>query len=199
MTQVVLVRHGATAWTGQRYCGRSDPPLHAAGLAAVASLAASIAPTLPPHVWIVSSPARRAWQTAAAIAAAVGLDDADILVDDRWVEADFGIAEGRTFDELAALLPDLAASLARGEPAIDWPGGETAAALAARVEAAWDDVVSRAVPTVVVSHAGPLRHALGLALARPPAIGELLEPATAARVDIVRRQADSETVLRSLA
>jgi broad specificity phosphatase PhoE len=100
---------------------------------------------------------------------------------------------------LAALLPDLAASLAGGEPAIDWPGGETAAALAARVEAAWDDVVSRAVPTVVVSHAGPLRHALGLALARPPATGELLEPATAARVDIVRRRAVSETVLRSLA
>jgi probable phosphoglycerate mutase len=199
VTQVVLVRHGATAWTGQRYCGRSDPPLHAAGLAAVASLAASIAPTLPPHVWIVSSPARRARQTAAAIADAVGLDDADVLVDERWVEADLGIAEGRTFDELAALLPDLAASLAGGEPAIDWPGGETAAALAARVEAAWDDVVSRAVPTVVVSHAGPLRHALGLALARPPATGELLEPATAARVDIVRRRAVSETVLRSLA
>jgi broad specificity phosphatase PhoE len=199
VTQVILVRHGATAWTGHRYCGRSDPPLDAAGLAAVAALAASLASTLPAHVWIVSSPARRARQTAAAIAGTVGLGDANVLVDDRWIEADCGIAEGRTFDELAALAPDLAAALARGDPAIDWPGGETAAALVARVEAAWDDVISRAVPTVVVSHAGPLRHALGLALARPLSTAEWLEPATAARVDIVRRQADSETVLRSLA
>ena len=198
MTEVVLVRHGATAWTGHRYCGRSDPPLDATGLAAAASLAASLAPTLPPHVWIVSSPARRALQTAAAITAAVDRDDADVLVDDRWIEADCGIAEGRTFDELAALVPDLAAALARGEPAIDWPGGETAAALAARVEAAWDVVISRGVPTVVVSHAGPLRHALGLALARPPETAEWLEPATAARVEIVRHRAVSETVLRSL-
>ncbi len=197
MTQVVLVRHGATTWSGRRYCGRSDPPLHPDGLAAVTSLAASLAPTLPPGVRIVSSPARRARQTAAALAAAVGLDDADVLVDDRWLEADLGIAEGRTFDELAALVPGLAAALARGETAIDWPGGETAAALATRVEAAWGDVITPAVPTVVVSHAGPLRHALGLALARRPATVQLLEPATAARVDVAREPTDSVTVLRS--
>ena len=34
VTDLVLVRHGPTSWTGRRYCGRSDPPLDAAGLAA---------------------------------------------------------------------------------------------------------------------------------------------------------------------
>ena len=28
---IILVRHAPTAWTGSRYCGRSDPPLDAAG------------------------------------------------------------------------------------------------------------------------------------------------------------------------
>jgi broad specificity phosphatase PhoE len=128
-------------------------------VAAVTSLAAALAPTLPPGFRIVSSPARRARQTAAIIATAAGADDAEIEVDDRWLEADFGIAEGRTFDELAGLAPDVAHALARGETSIDWPGGETAAALAARVEAAWLDLIDRAVPVLVVSHAGPLEPA----------------------------------------
>ena len=198
MTEVVLVRHGATAWTGRRYCGRSDPPMDAAGTAAVTSIAAVLAPTLPPDVRIVTSPSRRAHATARAIAGAAGIDDAEIEVDERWLEADIGMAEGRTFDELAAQAPDLATALARGETAIDWPGGETAAALAIRVEAAWDDIVSRAVPTVVVSHAGPLRLAMGFALGRPVADVEFLEPAGLARVQVTREPADQPTVLGSL-
>lgn len=198
MTEVVLVRHGATAWTGRRYCGRSDPPMDAAGTAAVRSMAAALASTLRPGTLIVSSPARRARQTAAVVAVAGGLDAASIEIDERWAEADIGTAEGRTFDELAAQAPDLAAALARGETAIDWPGGETAAALAIRVEAAWDDIVSRAVPTVVVSHAGPLRLAMGLALGRPVADVEFLGPAGMARVHVARERTDRPTVLRSL-
>ena len=36
---VILVRHASTAWSGIRYCGRSDPPLDAAGESAAALLA----------------------------------------------------------------------------------------------------------------------------------------------------------------
>ena len=198
MTEVVLVRHGATAWSGRRYCGRSDPPMHAAGVAAVALMAATLAPSLPPGLRIISSPSRRARGTARAIAGAARIGDAEVEVDERWLEADIGMAEGRTFDELAAFAPDLAAALARGETAIDWPGGETAAALAIRVEAAWDEIISRAVPTVIVSHAGPLRLAMGLALGRPVADVEFLEPAAIARVQVVREPAARPTVLGSL-
>jgi glucosyl-3-phosphoglycerate phosphatase len=198
VTEVVFVRHGATAWSGRRYCGRSDPPMHAAGVAAVASMAATLAPSLPPDVRIISSPSGRARGTAEAIAGAARIEDAEVEVDERWLEADFGFAEGRTFDELTALAPDLAKALARGETAIDWPGGETAAALATRVEAALDDIISRAVPTVVVSHAGPLRLAMGLALGRRVADVDVLEPAATARVQVVREPADRPTVLGSL-
>jgi len=197
VTGVVLVRHGATTWSGRRYCGRSDPPLHPAGLAAVASLAAALGPTLAADVLIVTSPARRATETAVAIAAACGAEEARIEVDERWSEADFGIAEGRTFDELANLAPDLADALARGETAIDWPGGETAAALSARVEAAWTDLIARARPAVVVSHAGPIRHAVALARSQPTPSVPLPEPAAAIRLEIAGEPTESVAVLPS--
>jgi len=182
VTDVVLVRHGSTSWTGRRYCGRSDPPLDAAGLAAARSLAAALAPTLARDVLIVTSPTRRARETAAAFVAAAGA--AELEVDERWREADFGIAEGRTFEDLAALEPDLAAALARGVTDIDWPGGETAAELGSRVEAAWSALVGRARPSLVVAHAGPIRHALALARSLPTSAVAPLEPATSIRVEV---------------
>jgi broad specificity phosphatase PhoE len=195
MTEVVLVRHGSTSWTGHRYCGRSDPPLDAAGLEAARTLAASLAPTLSRDVLIVTSPARRARQTAAALAVASGV--VDVEVDERWREADFGIAEGRTFDELAALEPNLAAALARGVTDIDWPGGETAAELGSRVATAWSALVERARPALVVSHAGAIRHALALARSLPADAFDVLEQATSVRVEVRFGEGESARVLPS--
>jgi broad specificity phosphatase PhoE len=127
----------------------------------------------------VSSPRLRATATAAAIVAAVGRPAGTVDIDRRWAEADFGSVEGRSFAELEASFPDLAARLALGDTEIDWPDGETAAALAARVAVAWLDVIAADRPVVVVSHAGPIRIALALAArvspeaVRLPAPGEL--------------------------
>jgi broad specificity phosphatase PhoE len=104
------------------------------------------------------------------------MHDATIEADERWAETDFGLAEGLTFDELARVAPDIAARLAQGAVAIDWPGGESAASLAARVEAAWTDLNERVTPTLVVSHAGPLRIAIALATGRPVADVTAPEP-----------------------
>jgi ribonuclease H / adenosylcobalamin/alpha-ribazole phosphatase len=150
-----LVRHAPTGWTGQRYCGRSDPPLDAAGRAAALTLANEVAAMIPPGARLVASPRRRAVETAEAIRAAGGLGA--IEIDDRWREADFGRAEGLTFDALAVIEPDLAARLVSGETDIDWPGGETAGSLVARVRSALADLEG---DVVVVSHAGPLRIAI---------------------------------------
>lgn len=188
MTEIVFVRHGATSWSGRRYCGRSDPPLDATGKAAVASLADALASTLTRDVLLVTSPALRARQTAAALARAIGVEDVE--VDDRWREVDFGIAEGRTFEELTELEPDIARSLARGATDIDWPGGESAAGLAGRIDAAWAALIARGRPAVVVSHAGALRHAVALARSLPPHAVDLLEPATAVRVKVASNGRD---------
>jgi broad specificity phosphatase PhoE len=177
---IILVRHASTAWTGHRYCGRSDPPLSAAGKAAAADLARELAATLAPGTRIVTSPSRRSHATATAIAGAAGI--AGLTVDDRWREADFGIAEGRTFDELARVAPDLARRLADGETEIDWPGGESGAGLTDRVSAAWREIAGAGDDVVVVSHAGPLRIAIGLATGRPGGAVELPPPGAVIRL-----------------
>jgi broad specificity phosphatase PhoE len=179
--ELILVRHAPTAWSGHRYCGRSDPSLDGPGLAAAATLASELAPTLPAGIRIVSSPRRRALETATAIANAAGL--VAVIVDDRWREADFGIAEGRTFDELATIEPALAARLATGVTEIDWPGGESAAAFEARVHAAWRDLLESRDATVLVSHAGPLRLAIAAAGDMSVAGVTMLEPAAFVRLD----------------
>ncbi len=182
MAGIILVRHAPTTWTGNRYCGRSDPPLDAVGVAVAQQLACDLATTLAPGMRIVASPLRRAHATAAAIADAAGIDD--ITIDDRWREADFGIAEGLTFGELERLAPDLARRLADGETSIDWPDGEHAADLAARVATAWRDLVTAGDEVLVVSHAGPLRIALGLASGRVPGTVDLPGPGAVIRLSM---------------
>ena len=182
MAGIILVRHVATAWTGSRYCGRSDKPLDAAGVAAAQRLAGDLATTLAPGMRIVTSPLRRAHATATAIAGAAGIDD--ITIDDRWREADFGIAEGLTFEQLASAAPDLARRLADGETAIDWPDGEHAENLAARVTDAWRDLTTAGDDALVVSHAGPLRIALGLASGRAPGTVDLPGPGAVIRLSV---------------
>jgi broad specificity phosphatase PhoE len=180
--EIVLVRHAPTAWTGHRYCGRSDPQLDAAGRAVAARLAAEVVASLRARTLVVSSPSRRAYETAMAIAADAGI--AEIAVDDRWRETDFGIAEGLTFEELERAAPELAGRLAAGETWIDWPDGEPAEDLATRVTAAWRDVVAADRDVVVVSHGGPLRIAIGLATGRQPEGGEIPQPGAFVRVPL---------------
>ena len=149
-------------------------------MTAATLLAGELAPTLAPGTRIVTSPSRRSHSTASAIADAAGI--AGVTVDDRWCEADFGIAEGLTFDALAHTAPDLARRLADGESEIDWPGGERAAELAGRVTDAWDDLVDAADDVVVVSHAGPLRIAIGLATGQEPGTADLPGPGAVIRL-----------------
>ena len=182
MTEIVLVRHAATAWTGLRYCGRSDPPLSEAGAADAGRLATSLGSTLDADWMVVTSPSRRARATAEAIATAAGV--VRVQVDDRWREADLGVAEGRTYDELAADHPDVAAALVAGDLAIDWPGGETHRALALRVAAAWDALLERGRSAVIVTHAGPLLHAHAIATRRAIDPDDLLAPAAFVRVSV---------------
>lgn len=187
MTTIVFVRHAATSWTGVRYCGRNDPPLSDDGIRAAEELATRLAPVLPAGVRIVTSPSRRARETATILAMTAA--PAVLEADPRWMEADVGDCEGSTFDEVEAAWPGLAARLAAGEADIDWPGGETAAELLERVTAAWEAIVATGQQAVVVSHSGPIRVAVALATGQPiaevsfpgPAEAVTLEVATAGR------------------
>lgn len=190
--EIVLVRHASTAWSGVRYCGISDPPLSPTGLAEARGLAAALAGELPPDVRVISSPSHRAVATATAIADAARLPG--IELDDRWREADVGLAEGRTFEELSSIAPEVAAGLAAGELEIDWPGGESHASLAARVAAAWAELRDQGQPVVVITHAGPLLHACALASGRGVSGEDLVAPATARRIDLPDRDLATKVV-----
>ena len=153
MRTLWLVRHAATAMTGNRWAGsRSDPPLTDDGRAAAAELASRLAGRLPAGTAVVSSPSRRAVETAAPIAAGLGVE---VELDDDLREVDVGDLEGLTFDEGAARFPELAQRLLASEREIDWPGGERVADLRARAGAAMERLDARpGTVAVVVSHGG---------------------------------------------
>jgi broad specificity phosphatase PhoE len=169
-----LVRHASTAWTGRRFCGRTDLSLSNAGRAEAMALADRLAAHVPDGVLIASSPARRARETADVLHASVR-GDGHVEIDNRLREVDFGQAEGLTFDRLAETMPDLASALATGDP-VDWPDGESAAALRARAADVWADLRDSTEPGLLVTHGGFIRALLGVALGRPALPNAWIQP-----------------------
>jgi probable phosphoglycerate mutase len=159
-----MARHAETAWTRIRYSGSVDLPLSDAGREQARALGLRIARSGllgAPGAGIVSSPMRRAFETADAVAGLVGLP---VRADERWREVDFGLLEGLTFEEAQAGWPDLAVRLGRGDVAIDWPNGEPWQHLCARTAAAWRELSNLGGPVLVVSHGMAIRSALTQAL-----------------------------------
>lgn len=103
MTLFGLVRHGQTDYNLQnRFQGSSDIPLNATGIAQAHAAFAQ----LPPVDWdvIVTSPLKRAEQTGRIIG-----EDHDIPfggTDPRFVEIDWGIAEGQAVEEMEQRYPE---------------------------------------------------------------------------------------------
>ncbi|KAB8192139.1 bifunctional RNase H/acid phosphatase [Nonomuraea phyllanthi] len=165
-TSLLLLRHGETELSiERRFSGRGDAELTPNGLAQAAAAAERLSrePYLPDA--IVSSPLKRARQTAEAVARRTGLD---IDVDDDLRELDFGAWEGHTFTEVQRRWPaELAAWLADPEAAP--PGGESFASTERRVRAAGDRLVERyeGKTVLVVSHVTPIKMVLRLALMAP--------------------------------
>lgn len=161
-----LVRHADTGRRGH-LDGRSDPPLLEGAVEAACRRHAGI------H-WrrIVSSPLRRAHDTALALAAP---RDLPVQIDGRWAELDFGDWDGLRGDTLApGLLAAFHADPVRHPP----PGGEPWDAFGGRVLDALSalrvDAAGDAGPVLVVSHGGPLRMALSQACGLPlPALWSL--------------------------
>lgn len=92
----VLVRHARTAWNRQnRFNSTVDLPLDADGQLAAQTLAESLALLEAP---IITSPARRARETAGPLGAATGQEPE---IDRRLAEVSFGRFEGATPTSLA--------------------------------------------------------------------------------------------------
>jgi alpha-ribazole phosphatase len=150
-----LVRHGTTGRDGY-LDGRTDHPLSAEGRAQFESQTAD-------RNWptIVTSPLRRAREAAEALAEARNLG---LRIDEDWAELNFGVWDGRRKSELEAE-PAIHAALAAfyRDPSADAPpGGESWASFEMRIGRALGRLADSASPgpTLVVTHAGPMRVAL---------------------------------------
>lgn len=161
MPRVILMRHGATEWTGSRYCGKTDLPLQEGGRTEVRAAALYLQQKLPAGTAIIASPLRRARETAAIVGETL---KRPIIVDPDLREVDFGDVEGAVFTDLKARWPAIAGVLAAGRLDIDWPGGESWARLEQRTSDAWARLAAFGTDVLVVTHGFPVRLFLDQAL-----------------------------------
>jgi 2,3-bisphosphoglycerate-dependent phosphoglycerate mutase len=153
-TQLLLIRHGETAWNAEhRIQGRLDIPLSPLGVLQSARLAECLANE--PIDAVYSSGQSRAWLTAAPLAARLGLE---VIAEPRLRERSFGIFEGLTLDEAAERYPLEFKKWRERDPAWRPEGGESGQQLIDRVLSAVSDIgVKHPSQTVVlVSHGGVL-------------------------------------------
>jgi broad specificity phosphatase PhoE len=148
-----LVRHGQTAENARGvFLGRQDPALSEIGQRQAAALAGIV----PRAARAISSPLRRARQTAEAF----GLPT---VVDERWIELDYGTLDGRRPEELA----DDVWRRWRADATFVPPGaGESLLALGERVRSACEELSAEAAnrDVVVVTHVSPIKAAIAWAL-----------------------------------
>lgn len=156
---LVLTRHAETVWhADNRYAGgSSDIDLTPLGEEQARTLA-SWAGTQSLDA-VVSSPVRRAVETARPSAAALGLDLETVPA---LREVDFGVAEGRTIDELLAMDAGMVDRFREDPAAHPFPGSEAPAAAADRAASALREVARRhrGGRVLVVAHNTLLRLAL---------------------------------------
>ncbi len=194
----VLLRHGETALTPEKRfsgSGGTDPELSAAGLRQAEAVAAALAARGTIQE-IVSSPLTRCRQTAAAVAARLGLD---VRIEQGLRETDFGAWEGLTFGEVRERYPeDLDAWLASPKAA-PTGGGESFATVARRVAATRDRLTAaHAGRTVLlVTHVTPIKTLVRLALGAPPESLFRME-LSAASISAVAYYADGNASVRLL-
>lgn len=155
---LVLTRHGQTVWHGDnRYAGVSDIDLTDTGRDQAVRLAAWAREHRPDAV--VSSPVRRALETATASAEVLGLRP---VLHEGLREVSFGIAEGHTIGELEAADGAVVERFLHDPVANAFPGADPPEAAAARGAGALREIAAQhpGGTVLVVAHNTLLRLAL---------------------------------------
>ena len=166
--RLILVRHGETPWNVTlQYQGQANVPLNERGRAQAALTAGRLARLGVAALY--TSDTARAAETAAAIAAAVGMRPQPMP---ELREIDVGQWEGLTPEQLYRRFPDHMAEYERDPARTVRLGGESYAQLQARALVALRRIHDAQQPgdvVVAVSHGGTIRallcHVIGLDLA----------------------------------
>lgn len=161
-TRMLLLRHGQTDFSRQRrYSGRGNPELTDTGRRQAQAAARYLADRGGVDV-VLSSPLRRAYDTASAAATALGLT---VAVDDDLIETDFGAWEGLTFAEARERDPELHGRWLR-DTSLRPPGGESFDDVEERIRRVRKRIAAEhsGATVLVVSHVTPIKTLLRLAL-----------------------------------
>lgn len=171
--ELVLVRHGETAWNrDRRIQGQLDTPLNDEGVRQARAAARRLAAdarrdgTAAAPAVLVSSDLLRCRQTAEPIAAALGIG---LALDARLRERHFGVFQGRTWAQILRDDADRAARWAARDPDLEVEGGESLRAFAARIAEALAALAAAHLgrTLIVVTHGGVLDVAHRLARTMP--------------------------------
>lgn len=175
VTRLIFLRHGVTAATMARLFsgpGGDDPALTDEGKDQALRAAVALS-GLGGIDAIVSSPLRRARETASAVSSALGLD---VAVEAGFQEAAYGQWDGHTVEEVAARWPEELQAW-KESMAVAPPGGESLLDVQKRVEQALRACVASnpGRTVVVVSHVNPIKLSVRYCLDAPlPIVSRLL-------------------------
>ena len=153
---LILLRHGRTAANEAGLLqGRLNQDLDEHGVRQAEAAARHLSRTDGEIDVVISSPLKRAQQTAAAF----GLP---VEVDERWIELAYGVYEGVPHADV----PSEVWQTWRNDFSYVPEGGESLAALDQRVRSACDELVERAAHqnVLVVSHVSPMKSSVAWAL-----------------------------------
>jgi len=175
---LIFIRHGRTHGNAHGLLqGRVDNPLDALGIRQADAIAAALTDLRRPRV--ISSSLARARQTASAL----GLP---VEVDDRFIELDYGSLDGVPIRDIE---PEIWRRW-RGDPDFVPGGGESLAALQARVARACVELAPEATErdVLVFTHVSPIKAAVAWVLDMGPATTWRLNVAQASitRIDTTR-------------
>jgi probable phosphoglycerate mutase len=171
---VYYIRHGETDWNVQgRLQGRHDIPLNARGIGQAIHCGEILNDLFsrdgidPQSIDFLSSPLGRARKTMELVRPALGLPADGYAIEPQLTEISFGEWESYTIAELHNRDPQRIAQREHDKWAFVPPGGESYAAVAARMRD-WYEALPRDV--VVTAHGGTARGLIAhLGIAKPAA------------------------------
>jgi alpha-ribazole phosphatase len=164
-TVLWLIRHPEPTESVKGRCyGSLDVAVSPQGMRQAHSIASVLADQ--PLGAIYTSPRQRCMETARIIAAG---RSRPLEIIDALRELEFGIFEGRSYDEIAALDPDCYRQWMLDPTGAHFPGGESFSQMSDRVIGATRDLLARhqGDSIIFVTHGGPIRIILADALGMP--------------------------------
>jgi broad specificity phosphatase PhoE len=178
MPTIYYIRHGETEWNADgRLQGLQDVPLNDLGRQQAANAGGILAGLFArdgrneQSLAFIASPLGRARLTMELVRDALNLPPDDYSVDDRLREIGYGHWEGSTLAQMQAADPDVFARRQVDKWTVSPPGGETYAAVQARMTDWYKEITA---DTVAVAHGGTARALMvALGIETPDSVADL--------------------------